>query len=362
MANINFNDFSSRLSTLGLNQRTFAEIANVPYGTVRNWGSKTAGLFTKKLPSWVPAFLDMYERAKALQPYSLNPTEQQLKDFHRMHVLIEKGVPLAKDEILFLLRRVHGLYEWICKGLAQSDYMKTIVDVMETIFTEIPEIKEEPYYISKFDISGQCADVDAALAYLRGHLDTARYFHPSLIDTVSRCPEVALRDMPADHRVFKALAPFYRPLFEMAKRSYLMASGSLYQADNLELGEDLPTRPKISKISRSKEGVYLYTEKSLSWRVFVNEDFALFGNYLQLESLAHSMEGVEFESSSPTTPLYGQTRLWTTSDSYNVALGYSDVEVWLGRKDYDKLHKAVGLLWNHLEEHREWFSAVWGAV
>lgn len=57
--------FLDRLKELNLNKMDFAEISQVPYATVNNWGIMRNGK-PQIIPSWVEPFLDYYEKAKKL--------------------------------------------------------------------------------------------------------------------------------------------------------------------------------------------------------------------------------------------------------------------------------------------------------
>ncbi len=45
-------EFCDRLKKLNLTQKDFAEIANIPYSTLNNWGASANGKIIQ-VPSWV---------------------------------------------------------------------------------------------------------------------------------------------------------------------------------------------------------------------------------------------------------------------------------------------------------------------
>jgi hypothetical protein len=59
------NEFSQKLKVLGLNNKEFSYISNIPYSTVTGWGC-LANKKTLPVPVWVEPFLIYYEKAKKL--------------------------------------------------------------------------------------------------------------------------------------------------------------------------------------------------------------------------------------------------------------------------------------------------------
>ncbi len=60
-------DFYKRLKELNLNKKDFAQISEIPYSTVNNWGTKGSTNKLIPVPNWVRPFLDYYEKAKKLE-------------------------------------------------------------------------------------------------------------------------------------------------------------------------------------------------------------------------------------------------------------------------------------------------------
>lgn len=56
-------EFCDRLKKLNLTQKDFAEIANIPYSTLNNWGASANGKIIQ-VPSWVDPFLKYYSQSK----------------------------------------------------------------------------------------------------------------------------------------------------------------------------------------------------------------------------------------------------------------------------------------------------------
>lgn len=56
-------EFCDRLKKLNLTQKDFAEIANIPYSTLNNWGASANGKIIQ-VPSWVDPFLKHYHQSK----------------------------------------------------------------------------------------------------------------------------------------------------------------------------------------------------------------------------------------------------------------------------------------------------------
>jgi predicted transcriptional regulator len=54
-------EFKDKLDELNLNLKDFAELINIPYSTVTKYGRSTP------VPSWIPAFLDIYSQNKKLE-------------------------------------------------------------------------------------------------------------------------------------------------------------------------------------------------------------------------------------------------------------------------------------------------------
>lgn len=57
--------FLERLKVLNINKMDFAEISQVPYATVNNWGIMRNGK-PQVVPAWVEPFLNYYEKAQKL--------------------------------------------------------------------------------------------------------------------------------------------------------------------------------------------------------------------------------------------------------------------------------------------------------
>ena len=59
--------FMELLQKAGLTKKEFAEIANIPYGTVNNWGQKrNLNKKVTEVPGWVEPFMYYYFKAKEL--------------------------------------------------------------------------------------------------------------------------------------------------------------------------------------------------------------------------------------------------------------------------------------------------------
>ena len=54
-------DLKNRVKKLGFNLKDFSKIMNISYATTSKWGKTTP------VPSWVSAFLDLYEENQNLQ-------------------------------------------------------------------------------------------------------------------------------------------------------------------------------------------------------------------------------------------------------------------------------------------------------
>lgn len=52
-------EFNNELKTIGLSRKEFAAVAGIAYSTVSNWHDEN-----RPVPSWVPAFLRYYRKAK----------------------------------------------------------------------------------------------------------------------------------------------------------------------------------------------------------------------------------------------------------------------------------------------------------
>ena len=70
-------EFLKRLNKLDLNLREFADIAGIPYSTVRNWGYKSNYDSKKEIliPSWVEPMLKYYNIASKVDS-SLVPNKK----------------------------------------------------------------------------------------------------------------------------------------------------------------------------------------------------------------------------------------------------------------------------------------------
>ena len=58
-------EFLELLNKLSMNKKEFAEIADVPYPTVNNWGVSRGGKILE-IPNWVRQFLYYYDKAQKL--------------------------------------------------------------------------------------------------------------------------------------------------------------------------------------------------------------------------------------------------------------------------------------------------------
>lgn len=56
-------EFKERLNSLNLNLTEFAELTDIPYSTISKYGR------SNPVPSWVPKFLEMYEKIKELDEF-----------------------------------------------------------------------------------------------------------------------------------------------------------------------------------------------------------------------------------------------------------------------------------------------------
>ena len=70
--------FFERLKELGLNKMDFANITNVPYATVNNWGIMRNGK-PQVIPPWVESYLYYYEKSKKLD-YVMVEICEKIKD------------------------------------------------------------------------------------------------------------------------------------------------------------------------------------------------------------------------------------------------------------------------------------------
>ena len=59
-------DFKKLLKTAKITKKEFAKIANIPYGTVNNWGLNRDGKILP-IPGWVEPFMEYYLQAKKLE-------------------------------------------------------------------------------------------------------------------------------------------------------------------------------------------------------------------------------------------------------------------------------------------------------
>jgi len=58
-------EFMLLLKDAQINKKEFAEIANIPYGTVNGWGVSRKGV-TLEIPNWVKPFLHYFKRSRHL--------------------------------------------------------------------------------------------------------------------------------------------------------------------------------------------------------------------------------------------------------------------------------------------------------
>lgn len=58
-------EFLLRLNLLNINKKTFAEISQVPYSTINNWGTMKNGK-PLPVPPWVEPLLTYYEKSLKL--------------------------------------------------------------------------------------------------------------------------------------------------------------------------------------------------------------------------------------------------------------------------------------------------------
>ena len=56
-------EFCQRLKELNLTQKDFANIANIPYSTLNNWGTTAQNGKIIPVPSWVRPFLEYYDKS-----------------------------------------------------------------------------------------------------------------------------------------------------------------------------------------------------------------------------------------------------------------------------------------------------------
>jgi len=59
-------EFVLLLKDADINKKEFAEIANIPYGTVNGWGVSRKGVILE-IPNWVKPFLYYYKRSQHLE-------------------------------------------------------------------------------------------------------------------------------------------------------------------------------------------------------------------------------------------------------------------------------------------------------
>lgn len=58
-------EFMDLLMMAGLNKKEFANIADIPYSTVNNWGLNRKGRVLE-IPNWVRQFIYYYIKSKSL--------------------------------------------------------------------------------------------------------------------------------------------------------------------------------------------------------------------------------------------------------------------------------------------------------
>ena len=56
-------EFNIRLKELGITQRDFSSIADIPYSTINNWGFKVNEKVIP-VPRWVGPFLEHFEKSR----------------------------------------------------------------------------------------------------------------------------------------------------------------------------------------------------------------------------------------------------------------------------------------------------------
>jgi hypothetical protein len=56
-------EFNARLKELGITQRDFSTIADIPYSTINNWGFKVNEKVIP-VPRWVGPFLEYFEKSR----------------------------------------------------------------------------------------------------------------------------------------------------------------------------------------------------------------------------------------------------------------------------------------------------------
>jgi len=56
-------EFNARLKELGITQRDFSSIADIPYSTINNWGFKVNEKVIP-VPRWVSPFLEHFEKSR----------------------------------------------------------------------------------------------------------------------------------------------------------------------------------------------------------------------------------------------------------------------------------------------------------
>ena len=57
-------EFCYRLKELNLTQKDFANIANIPYSTLNNWGTTAQNGKIIPVPRWVAPFLEHFEKSR----------------------------------------------------------------------------------------------------------------------------------------------------------------------------------------------------------------------------------------------------------------------------------------------------------
>lgn len=71
-------EFIKLLKDLNISKKKFAEIADVPYPTVSNWGVSRSGKVLE-IPNWVRQFLYYYDRSQKLE-YLTSEICQKIND------------------------------------------------------------------------------------------------------------------------------------------------------------------------------------------------------------------------------------------------------------------------------------------
>ena len=74
-------EFNIRLKELNLSTKDFAEIADVPYSTINNWGFKANDKIIQ-VPRWVSKFLEHYEKSRKY--------DYLMKEISKVSITLEK--------------------------------------------------------------------------------------------------------------------------------------------------------------------------------------------------------------------------------------------------------------------------------